>query len=119
VTSGRKPTFPAFGVSLLALVLLVAASARRVVPMTIHRQSAPEGLPVRRRETQRATFHEDLGNNMTVGAYFTEVEVGSPGQKVTLHIDTGRTDVWLLSKSADLCTSTVLQALHGKCKDTL
>jgi len=99
------------------LALLAAASARRVVPVTIRRQPAPEGLPVRRR-TQRASFHEDLANNMTVGAYFAEVEVGTPGQKMTLHIDTGSTDVWLLSQSADLCTMPVLQALHGKCKDT-
>ncbi|KAK0648205.1 aspartic peptidase domain-containing protein [Cercophora newfieldiana] len=100
------------------LALLATASARRVVPMTIHRQIAPEGLPVRRRGTLRPTLQEDLGNNMTVGAYFAEVEVGSPPQKMTLHIDTGSTDVWLLSKSADLCTLTVLQSLYGKCKDT-
>ncbi|KAK0610906.1 aspartic peptidase domain-containing protein [Immersiella caudata] len=86
--------------------------------MTIHRQSAPEGLPVRRRGTVRAPFHEELGNNLTVGAYFAEVEVGTPGQKMTLHIDTGSTDVWLLSKSADLCNLSVLQALYGQCKDT-
>ena len=38
-----------------------------------------------------------------------EVNVGSPGQKQTLALDTGSSDVWLLSATADLCTDAYLQ----------
>ncbi|TVY31617.1 putative aspartic-type endopeptidase, partial [Lachnellula occidentalis] len=42
--------------------------------------------------------------NSNTGSYFVEVSVGSPGQKQTMILDTGSSDVWLLSSTADLCT---------------
>jgi Eukaryotic aspartyl protease len=39
--------------------------------------------------------------------------VGSPGQKQTLALDTGSSDVWLLSATADLCTDPEVQAYVG------
>ncbi|KAK0724210.1 aspartic peptidase domain-containing protein, partial [Lasiosphaeris hirsuta] len=65
-----------------------------------------------------APFDEDLANNVTTGAYFATVEVGSPGQSITVHVDTGSSDVWVLAKNSDLCTSTRLQDRYGYCLDT-
>lgn len=53
---------------------------------------------------------------MTGGGYYADVEIGTPGQKVSLILDTGSSDVWVLDKNADLCTNSTMQyALGGGC----
>jgi len=112
-------------VLLLALAALAATTtnATRVVPVRIHKQAAAggttatttDGLPARL--VRRAPFDENLANNLTVGAYFAEVEIGTPGQTLALHVDTGSTEVWLLSPRTDLCRNGAMQVLYGSCKD--
>lgn len=44
------------------------------------------------------------------------VTVGTPAQSLSLVLDTGSSDVWMLSNTADLCTSAELQAEnYGGC----
>lgn len=43
------------------------------------------------------------------------VTVGSPGQQVSLVIDTGSSDVFVLAKTADQCTQARLAAQDGPC----
>jgi hypothetical protein len=43
-----------------------------------------------------------------------EVNVGTPGQKQTLAIDTGSSDVWLLSSTADLCSDPTVSLFTGE-----
>ncbi|KAK1753608.1 putative aspartic-type endopeptidase opsB [Echria macrotheca] len=99
---------------LLPLALAATASASHVVPFRIHKQRT-SGLPLRRRGVP---FDEDLANNLTSGAYFAQVELGTPGQTLSLHVDTGSTDVWVLSPQTNLCRSSALQSVHGNCVST-
>ncbi|TVY34349.1 putative aspartic-type endopeptidase [Lachnellula subtilissima] len=73
----------------------------------------------RRNLAARDSITAVLNNNITGGSYYVEVNVGSPGQKQTMALDTGSSDVWLLSSTADLCTSAFLQAfLEDGCAST-
>ncbi len=59
---------------------------------------------------------QELHNNLTGGGYYADVSIGTPPQPVSLILDTGSSDVWVLDSNANLCTSTRLQeALGGGC----
>ena len=88
--------------SLVVCLLVTVAGAQRVVPLTVTKE----------RHTQlqrRGPFSENLFNNRSAMTYYATVEVGTPGQKATLIVDTGSSDVWVLSNTADLCTDPDLQ----------
>lgn len=59
--------------------------------------------------TARGSVTAVLNNNVTGGSYYVEVNVGTPGQKQTLALDTGSSDVFMLSSTADLCTDPEIQ----------
>ncbi|KAF8859938.1 acid protease, partial [Acephala macrosclerotiorum] len=59
------------------------------------------------------TITESLANNFTRGDYIAQVSVGTPSQTLTLAIDTGSSDVWMLSSTTDLCTDSELQDYYG------
>jgi hypothetical protein len=46
--------------------------------------------------------------------YYVNVTVGTPGQSVALQIDTGSSDVWMLSVSSPGCVSEA--CIDGSCK---
>ncbi|TPX19084.1 uncharacterized protein E0L32_011245 [Thyridium curvatum] len=50
-----------------------------------------------------ATLEEVIKNEQTRGGYFATVKVGTPSQELTLQLDTGSSDVWVPSKSANVC----------------
>ena len=56
---------------------------------------------IRRRQTQ--TVSETLDNEETL--YFANVTLGTPGQNLRLHIDTGSSDLWTNSAKSQLCQS--------------
>ncbi|GAB1316865.1 hypothetical protein MFIFM68171_07075 [Madurella fahalii] len=95
---------------LLALAATATATARRVVSMDISK-ATPE-----QRGLDRRAFAATLLNNKT--AYYTRVAVGTPPQILTLHVDTGSSDLWVLAKDSDLCNSIRLQQEWGYCFDT-
>ncbi|PMD39254.1 acid protease [Hyaloscypha variabilis F] len=74
----------------------------------------------RRNLLPRGTITETLANNETGGDYIATAQVGTPAQTVTFLIDTGSSDVWMLSSTADLCTNTSLQIQDqtGGCSST-
>ncbi len=115
----------------LLLLLLLAATAAaagappRVVEMGLSRRAdmgavasaASPGLPLRLR--RRAPLLQTLANNLTGGGYYASVAVGSPAQPMTLVIDTGSSDVWVVASDADLCRSAVLQSINDdSCGET-
>ncbi|KAA8911103.1 aspartic peptidase domain-containing protein [Sphaerosporella brunnea] len=62
----------------------------------------PLNLPRRPRSRKRAnTIAQSLSNEDFL--YFAEVSIGTPPQKLRLHLDTGSSDIWVESASSDLC----------------
>ncbi|KAK3354900.1 aspartic peptidase domain-containing protein [Neurospora tetraspora] len=66
-----------------------------------------------RQNVKRDTYSQALINNITGGAYYAEVTVGTPGQKVSVVLDTGSSDLWVVSYKADLCTDSSIQRKSG------
>ncbi|PHH82407.1 hypothetical protein CDD82_6095 [Ophiocordyceps australis] len=46
------------------------------------------------------SFKTDINNDLTQGGYFATVNIGTPGQELTLQLDTGSSDVWVPASSA-------------------
>ncbi|KAK4192530.1 aspartic peptidase domain-containing protein [Podospora australis] len=68
---------------------------------------------------RRDTYTHRLINNIAGGGYYAQVQVGNPPQNITMLLDTGSSDAWVLSNKADLCTNKVVQEEYGmKCIDT-
>ncbi|KAK4137042.1 acid protease [Trichocladium antarcticum] len=68
---------------------------------------------------RRGTYAQQLVNSVEKGGYFTQVTVGTPPQTITMLLDTGSSDAWVLGHEADLCTDRDLQDLYGmSCADT-
>jgi hypothetical protein len=68
---------------------------------------------------RRGTYAEQLVNSVAGGGYFAQVKVGNPPQTITMLLDTGSSDAWVLGHEADLCTDRDLQGLYGmSCTDT-
>lgn len=102
-----------------AISLLVgvawAPSVQAAVSIDIAKNPAVAARTVlqQRAIQQRATITESLSNNVTGGSYVASVSVGTPPQTQTLIIDTGSSDVWLLSAQANLCSNERLQRYYG------
>ncbi|CAK7237456.1 hypothetical protein SBRCBS47491_009981 [Sporothrix bragantina] len=95
--------------SVLAGALLAAAAhaaaPERVVQWDIARRQAPP-VPLCRRGA--GTFTGGLQNDLA--RYYVDVEVGTPPQKLQLQLDTGSSDVWVLSSSASICAKINIDA---------
>ncbi|KAH8908205.1 acid protease [Coniochaeta sp. PMI_546] len=107
--------YTAAGALALALTLATSAAAQNVVSFDLNR-----GLPGLRVGTPpsatltRRDFHAgSINNNITGGGYYVDVMVGTPGQPITMVLDTGSSDAWFISYNADLCTSKSLQRYYG------
>lgn len=46
-------------------------------------------------------------NNITAKAYYTELEIGTPPQKLSFLLDTGSSDTWMNSVNSDACDEPV------------
>lgn len=74
-----------------------------VVGININRKHVAN--PVKRDQLRRQTqtVAETLDNEETL--YFANVTLGTPGQSLRLHIDTGSSDLWTNSANSQLCQS--------------
>jgi hypothetical protein len=73
-------------------------------------------VPARsRRLRARDSFTASLINNVTAGSYLISTTVGTPGQAINLVIDTGSSDVFVLSNTANQCTNRRLEYENGPC----
>lgn len=105
--------------STVLLALASGASSNHVVQFNVTK--GPPGIHVGSAPTlaRRETFSERLINNIAGGGYYVKVKVGTPGQDLTMLLDTGSSDAWVLGHDADLCTDRDLQSLYGMpCADT-
>lgn len=101
-----------------ALVALASTTLADIVKIPVARNTAGS---VRRRSpklSKRASLTESLVNNITQGGYFASVSVGTPAQDVTLVLDTGSSDAFVLSADAKLCIDIHMQAEFGESCDT-
>ena len=102
------------------------AAAQRVVSVSVGKASTPQPPPARLRPRFRLRGRADddndddgdailqeLHNNLTGGGYYADVSLGTPPQPVSLILDTGSSDVWVLDSEANLCTSARMQAIYG------
>jgi len=95
------------------LALVSVASAQNVLRLNLNR-----GVPGIRRGkpfplSRRETFTQMTVNNITGGGYYVEVQVGTPPQTMSMVLDTGSSDAWVVSHEAELCTSRSLQRASG------
>ncbi|KAK4453402.1 aspartic-type endopeptidase [Podospora aff. communis PSN243] len=94
---------------LAVLSSAAAAAAQNVVEFNLHRGIPGLHLGTLPQLGRRDTYTQLLINNITGGGYYCEVTVGTPPQPITMILDTGSSDAWVLSPKADLCTSRALQ----------
>lgn len=100
----------------IAGVALATAAQAQVVQFDIERRHGPN---LRRRA---ATLDGTLLNERVEGGYFLNVKVGTPGQNITLQLDTGSSDVWVPSSTSAICTDVSQRnpgCTFGSCKSPL
>ncbi|KAE8448981.1 hypothetical protein EG329_008569 [Mollisiaceae sp. DMI_Dod_QoI] len=95
-------------VSAIIVIAALSSCVSATVTMSIAKSRGITNLK-KRNLSPRATITESLANNFTGGDYIAQVSVGTPPQTQTLAIDTGSSDVWLMSSTADICTDPDLQ----------
>lgn len=92
-----------------------SSGSSKVVAQSFHKiRPPPNSIHITKRDD---TLDLTAINNITGGGYYAEVEVGTPGQKMTMHLDTGSSDTWVVSADADLCRSDTLQQQFGSCSE--
>ncbi|KAK7739859.1 hypothetical protein SLS53_005452 [Cytospora paraplurivora] len=81
-------------------LLVPIANAGGVVQWDIQKKNHARAK-VGKRAT--STFTEVIDYIDDIGGYFATCTIGTPGQEVTLQLDTGSSDVWVPSSSAQVC----------------
>ncbi|KAI0595229.1 aspartic peptidase domain-containing protein [Biscogniauxia sp. FL1348] len=98
---------------LTASAAVLGTSAQRVLSVSFSKHT---NNPTLRRRSP--TYSQELNNNITGGGYYADVFIGTPPQPVSLVLDTGSSDVWVLDTNANICRSVKLQAYYGYCVST-
>ena len=101
----------------LALLGLAGLTAAGHVSVPVSRQkfSNHHARSLARRQDSEPLTLEAL-NNVTGGGYYSEFQVGTPGQTISFLLDTGSSDTWVNSVDAELCSSDQQQQLNGYCQ---
>ncbi|KAH6885966.1 aspartic peptidase domain-containing protein [Thelonectria olida] len=89
-----------------SLVSIWPVAHAQVVQWDLESRQANPHLVTR---SDSSTLQETIANNKRKGGYFANVKVGSPGQNVTLQLDTGSSDVWMPYSDAPICKKTGCQ----------
>lgn len=103
--------------SALAGVIKVGTEKHPVTPRDLVHRDVVKRWETGQKIGKRAnTILEGLYNNRAQGGYFINITVGTPPQPLSVILDTGSSDLWLLSTDTDLCKNPSLQAsLSEKC----
>lgn len=78
-----------------------AASAGGVIQWDIRKYQRPRDLS--RLGKRASTFEEVISNEQARGGYFATCKLGTPGQDVTLQLDTGSSDIWVPDSESRVC----------------
>ncbi|KAE9377303.1 acid protease [Stipitochalara longipes BDJ] len=99
---------------ILTIVQYVEGRAPKVLSFEISRADSGVNEAFRRRDLSKS-FTEVITNIGAGNGYIANVSVGTPPQPLILGIDTGSTDTWVLSNTADICVDVTLagSCVHG------
>lgn len=97
-----------------ALLALATTASAEAISLPVVRNAAGAVRKRHPRLSKRATVTESLVNNVTEGGYYASVSVGTPGQAMTMVLDTGSSDAFVISADANLCTERRLQVLYDE-----
>ncbi|KAL2271322.1 hypothetical protein VTJ83DRAFT_693 [Remersonia thermophila] len=87
--------------ALLVGAACAASNTPGIVKWDIQRQHRRQELT---RLGKRAdTYEEVITNEEMRGGYFATCQIGTPGQPVTLQLDTGSSDIWVPANTAQVC----------------
>ncbi|GAB1310571.1 Acid proteinase PEPI [Madurella fahalii] len=86
-----------------------AASAGGVIQWDIQKDQRPRDLT--RLGRRASTFEEVISNEQARGGYFATCRLGTPGQNLTLQLDTGSSDIWVPDSESRVCR----EAAAGGC----
>lgn len=96
--------------SALAGVIKLSTEKHSVTPRDLVHRDVVKRFEAGASIGKRAnTILESLYNNRQQGGYFINITVGTPPQPLSVILDTGSSDLWLLSTDTDLCKSASLQ----------
>lgn len=99
-------------VSLAGLFAAATVSAGVVTVPFEKRNLNPDFAPSLLRRDGSVSL--DAINNLTGGGYYAQFSVGTPPQKLSFLLDTGSSDTWVNSVTADLCTDEFTQQTVGE-----
>lgn len=88
----------------LAATLAPTIFAQRVVSLDIDKPapaSAPQLSDLLRRDL--GSYSQVITNNISVRTYYAKVTVGTPPQPITLIVDTGSSDTWVIDDDISGC----------------
>ncbi|KAK4152531.1 mitochondrial elongation factor g 1-like protein [Chaetomidium leptoderma] len=89
---------------MLAGAVHASFSSNGVVQWDIQRtQRSDEFKKLKKRAS---TFEEVVTNERARGGYFATCRLGTPGQNMTLQLDTGSSDIWVPDSGAQVCRET-------------
>jgi hypothetical protein len=98
----------------LATAQFVEGRAPKVLSFEISRRTDVGIEEALRRRDATKSFTEVIANIGAGNGYTANVSVGTPPQPLILGIDTGSTDTWVLSNTANICVNgTVGSCVHG------
>lgn len=89
-----------FALTAAAFLPCIATASPRVVNMDFVKTRSPHASLQRR----AGTINTALINNDDL-QYLANITVGTPPQQFIVQIDTGSSDLWIPSRSSDLCRS--------------